>query len=799
MSILLSKIWFDLWQDKSRTAQVVLVIALGSIAIGLVIGGRNLIVSNVNTSYEDAEPSFIRLSVSPPLTSDQLERLSRIEGVSEVEGLLEGGVEWRYTDEDEWQTAQFRGRDDYENQIMTPYGLREGVFPGRNTVGIGLISVGSPTLEVGQTVQLRSGDRVGTYEIVGRLDPIGPEPVFGEAIYADSKTFARISGQENYNLIQTRDTVWDPETQALADLRIQEYFEEIGVDSVGVSFPFQDRIVPPDVTPATAILNAIFLLLGVIGVVVVILGIFLVYNSISAIVSQQTSQIGVMKAIGATAGQVAWSYFLLVITYGLLAVVISLPVGAFAALGLQTFFGNFLNIESNPIRVDQTAILMQVAICLIAPLLAALVPLSAGMRITVREAISTYGITGAMGLVNRLVARFTNISYTIILTIGNTFRNQRRVIIIEVALIVAGTIFMMVLGVSDATQFTYDGKLREIHRYDVLFSTSDLTRVDRLEQSAFSVPEVTGVDSWQISSGSARVSSQSEREVTDARVTIYGQPPETEFYNPEMLEGRWLLPSDRNAVVAGSIVAGEENWSVGDEITISNTNDEEIRVTIVGIHFDPATGSSTLHIPLGLMQAEWGEFNSANAVFIRTEAEDAAAVALAVEDAFAASNISLRPSSPLGDTTIDQVSEDRAGGLDIILNLLVIMAIVIALVGGVGLSGVLSLSVLERRREIGVMRAIGASSWQVVRLFIGEGILLGLISWIIAIPLSIPAAWFLATRGLAGVLNTVLAYRPSLYGPLVWLFIIVVLAVIASALPARGAAKISVRESLSYS
>ncbi len=64
-------------------------------------------------------------------------------------------------------------------------------------------------------------------------------------------------------------------------------------------------------------------------------------------------------------------------------------------------------------------------------------------------------------------------------------------------------------------------------------------------------------------------------------------------------------------------------------------------------------------------------------------------------------------------------------GFDIIIQLLAVMAVVIALVGGVGLSGVLSLSVLslsvlERRREIGVMRAIGASSWQVLGLFIGE-------------------------------------------------------------------------------
>ena len=87
------------------------------------------------------------------------------------------------------------------------------------------------------------------------------------------------------------------------------------------------------------------------------------------------------------------------------------------------------------------------------------------------------------------------------------------------------------------------------------------------------------------------------------------------------------------------------------------------------------------------------------------------------------------------------------------------MAVVIALVGGVGLSGVLTLSVLERRREIGVLRSIGASSWQVIRLFVGEGMLLALIGWLVAIPISVPIAYLLATRGLSLALNTQLVYR----------------------------------------
>ena len=109
-----------------------------------------------------------------------------------------------------------------------------------------------------------------------------------------------------------------------------------------------------------------------------------------------------------------------------------------------------------------------------------------------------------------------------------------------------------------------------------------------------------------------------------------------------------------------------------------------------------------------------------------------------------------------------------------------------------------TLNVLERRREIGVMRSIGASSWRVIRLYIGEGILLGVLSWLIALPLSIPAAYGMATQGLSFALNAQLSYRFSPEGALIWLVIIIILAVFASTLPARSASRISVRESLTY-
>jgi putative ABC transport system permease protein len=95
------------------------------------------------------------------------------------------------------------------------------------------------------------------------------------------------------------------------------------------------------------------------------------------------------------------------------------------------------------------------------------------------------------------------------------------------------------------------------------------------------------------------------------------------------------------------------------------------------------------------------------------------------------------------------------------------------------------------------MRAIGASSWVIFKLFIGEGLILGWLSWLIALPLSIPAGRVMVSAiGTAFELDMV--YNQTLTGALMWLGIITLLSIIASWLPARGATKISVRESLAY-
>jgi putative ABC transport system permease protein len=803
MRTIFYKVWFDLWNDKARTLQVVLVIALGAIGVGLVIGGRNLISQTIADQWKQAEPPHIKLAVTPPLTADQMRSLERIEGVAEVEGLLNSQVEWRLVGEEEWRTALLEGRDDFRDQKMELVTLISGAWPGRNTLGV--IRTADELYGVGEgdQIEVRFGDTIRTITLTGTLKPVGPFPVvfLGQPVfYADGYTFERLTGRTDYDQIQARDTSFSREAAEAADLRIQDYFEQIGVDSVGVLFPFQSRIISPDVPPAAELLNAIFLILGLIGVIVVILGVFLVYNSISAIVSQQTNQIGVMKAIGARGWQVLYGYMPLVIAYGLLAAAVSIPVGGLSARGLQVLFVNLLNLEDPGLRFDFAAVTVQVAISLVAPVMAAFFPLRTGMRITVREAISTYGLSGAVGLVNRLVARLRRLPYSILLILGNAFRNQRRVFFIELTLVVAGAIFMMVNGVNDSTRFTFGDKLSQIHTYQISLSYENLERAQRIETLARMNPDVTAADTWLVTSAKARPASQAESAVTDARVSIFGLSPDTPMYTPELIEGRWLDPNDGRAVVVHQRLAGIQGWQVGDWVTLQDPRGDEADWQVVGIAYDPVANNA-MFVSLSELQREFYSPGSINTLWVQTEPNDSASlerILAELTDVYEQRKFEIAPSSTFGEATITALIERTIDGYSLILQLLAIMAIIIALVGGVGLSGVLALNVLERRREIGVMRSIGASTGRVVRLQIGEGLLLGWLSWIIALPISIPAAYFFSTKGLSAVLFNQLAYQFNPGGALAWFAIVSALAVLASLLPARNAARLSVRESLSY-
>jgi putative ABC transport system permease protein len=186
----------------------------------------------------------------------------------------------------------------------------------------------------------------------------------------------------------------------------------------------------------------------------------------------------------------------------------------------------------------------------------------------------------------------------------------------------------------------------------------------------------------------------------------------------------------------------------------------------------------------------------ADALMIAMERHDPAfvdAVTRDVEERFELAGIKIGLS-----TTINTERRDAEASFDAIVTLLFAMAILLAMVGGLGLMGTMSINVLERTREIGVLRAIGASNRSVAMVFIREGIVIGVMSWAMGAVFAIPMTQGLNQALGQAVMGTPLTYTYSMPGFWMWLGIVILLSVLASSIPARNASRLTVREVLAY-
>ncbi|MFC2069051.1 ABC transporter permease, partial [Chloroflexota bacterium] len=275
---------------------------------------------------------------------------------------------------------------------------------------------------------------------------------------------------------------------------------------------------------------------------------------------------------------------------------------------------------------------------------------------------------------------------------------------------------------------------------------------------------------------------------------VTGMPPDSDFIRPTLLSGRWLEETDRNAIVLSSALAKDmPDVRSGDKIVVE-INNREYHWEIVGIML--MAWESVGFANFSYLSKIKGESGQAGLLTVRTEQKDAQSqfiIAEAVEKRLADSGIKVSQSATIAEFAGSIISQ-----MDFLIMFLMAMAAMAALIGGLGLAGIMSLNVMERTREIGVMRSIGASNNMVGGIVLIEGLLIGILSWAVAIPLSIPLTLLFNVMLGSMMLDQPLVFVFLPTGVLIWLVIVVIVSVVASLLPAYRAIKMSVRETLTY-
>jgi putative ABC transport system permease protein len=482
----------------------------------------------------------------------------------------------------------------------------------------------------------------------------------------------------------------------------------------------------------------------------------MIFTSVSTLLVEQIKIIGTMKALGGTRFAIGRSYLMTVGMYSVAGTVLGCGIGLVAGYQLAVFLTSTVQMQVGDIALPVDVGTFQVApwtladgilVGLLVPLCSALWPLWTGMRITIREAISAYGLraTGATTATSlRAWGRHLSFVPQIIwLGLRGLFRRPARTLMTLLALMLSGATFL-------AVQITNDSLAANasVGNYNSDFRIT-------LTDNQTTVPSQPVIHALQSLSNVETIEPIDQTVITIARreLMLDGLLAQTQLYQPHLVAGRWLHTNEQNTLVINDNAAQQLHLQVGAQVIVDTTftreahQEQKATWTIVGIVHD-VNEVGPLANPQGRLGVAFTTLDNLNRTLRHLPTDAAWRVWLQARDHApqALNHLNEQIYSTfhqlgLQGAYTQSTSQDPAlvtGVQTIIFVIFEAMALLVALVGGLGLALALTASVIERRLEIGMLRALGATGWRVGTIFCIEGLSLAVLAWGLGAVLGLP-------------------------------------------------------------
>jgi putative ABC transport system permease protein len=786
------KVLIDLWRNRTRTLIVALAIAVGVYAVGVVLNTREMVVREY-ASDQDGALIASAIVHTTPFDDELAQRVAEMPGVAAAEGRR---VVRTQVDNGQRRDLVLTAIPDFTQMQVDTLTPMSGQWPpGKRDVILERLALEYLGLEVGQTVvvELEDGTQKALTVVGIAHDPqqLSPNVTNAAAGYVTLETMQALGLPPTYTELHIR-----LEEQPRDEAHINSIVDQVEDRLERTGRPVLGRQVITE-SIADPFIDTIVLILSSFGLVILLLSGFLVINAISALITQQVPQIGVMKLVGARRGQIMSLYMVTVLVYGLLAIALGIPAAIATARLLMVFLvEGVLNVKFDSLAVRPVLVAAQAAVGLLLPLLAGLVPVIQGTRITTHQALNNAGMQrGAyqQGWVERLLGalqRLFALRRPILLAMRNTLRHRGRLVQTLVVLVFGTALFVSVISVWASVNATVEDFMR-YHHYDVSIGLQRPYRLARLEPAARRVLGVVDVEGWSLDQATRQRLDGTE----SGSLAVYALPADSTFVAPQVSGGRWLQAEVHNSVVLNSDVIEEEgDLGVGEEITLE-IGGREAAWQVVGIVPTESRGPA-LYVTLDDYAYHTRTPGQVTHLQVVGQEHDAAAqeeLAARLFDDFEARGLEVSSTE-----TSQLMREENKFIFSIIVAFLVLMALLLAAVGGLGLTTTMSINVLERVREIGVLRAIGASNLSVRCIVLVEGVAIGLVSWAAGTVLSVPLGAFMSEQLGLALIQVPLSYHYSTLAAAAWFFVLQAVAVVASLGPARNAVRLTIREVLAY-
>ncbi|MBN1450414.1 MAG: ABC transporter permease [Anaerolineales bacterium] len=802
------KVFLDLFENKGRTMLVVLSIAVGVFSIGVIAGTYVIISNDMSVTYAANNPANIEFRMDD-FDKDMLTTIRNTRGIEDAEGRRVVNMRVREMDREKWTTLDIIAVEDFDENKVNLLNLISGqIKPEKDEVILERDALDDLDVQVGQDLLFELPD--GTTKSL-KVMGIVLDPTTGADDF--------LAPPFGYITMDTLLTLHQPELFNRVYATVSENQDDM-VHIRAVGGDLKDRIEKVDYVvtrtrfskthehPMASIINAVLGILMALGFLIVFLASSLIANTLNALLNQHMRHIGVIKLVGGRNRQVLGMYFVLILVFGFLALLIAVPLGGQGAYWLAEFVADKMSFSLLGYRIVPLAFVIQIVVGLLVPIVAGLAPVISGARVTVLRAISgdlTMDEKQADGsperesrwerfqtrVTNALARRGIHIPRPLLISLRNTFRRRGRLMLTLFTLTMGGAIFIAVFNVR-VSLYDYMGSIGQYFRADVTVDFDEAYRLREVEQYLMQVDGVEYVEGWQFASVEALLP---DGTVAD-NISLLAPPAESALVKPILIEGRWLRPDDvRKLTVSETLLKEFPNLKAGDYLHLK-VNGQEEDWQVVGIFKFIGQQGSIGYAPFEYVSSMNNLRNRSYSYRVVTTRHDRAFQDMMADylDSYLRDNGFKVRKAEAGLASLDTALES----LDILVTFLLIMALLTASVGSMGLTGTMSMNVLERTREIGIMRSIGAKDSVIMRTVIAEGVVIGLISFVLAVVLSVPFTYLLSTIVSVTIFETPIKVVFTYTGYGIWIALVLVLSALASIVPARNAARLTIREVLAY-
>ena len=799
------KVIADLVQHPARTLLAISSIAIGVFMVGTLLGMIDLQLSQMDAAHRASQPAHINLILKSAIDPEVAASLKSLAEVADVDVLTQFNLRYSKAPGAAWQSGTAIFRPDYRAQRYDLMTLVSGVWPHAQAIAIERLSAKAFGINLGDHLQLETAQGEETFVVEGIIrHPFVKPPAFGGQMHVfiapeAAEKFRINPHSARQVLLQTR-LPYSAEKARLLAGTVRSHLSQLGI---GVNATLLQN---PEEHWGRPVFSGINLILSMMAWASLGMSAVLILNIIAALITQQTEQIGVMKALGATRAKIARLYLSEVLVLALVGVVLAIPLSWAGAYYSSRWLLDLFNIALPEYAYSTRALYFIVVGGLLAPCLAALYPIWRGTKISVRSALGSYGLGGdyaSPAWVQWLeTSVFKRLPTLFAVSLGNLLRRKARLFWTQSVLIIAGVLFMVILSLLASVNLTLDHELAR-SRYAVRLGFSVAQSPAQLEQLLRLQPETTGIEFWNRLPAEFSYQGELVRPAGSLGAQLLGLPVTTQFYQPLITAGRWFTAQDaqQQVLVLNADTAERNGIQVGDTLQVNLMHAGPGDWLVIGLYrWFVGTGYvvEPVYAPLATLQNLTHQTEQASLAVLSADIASLAQEKIYMEqlkETLRQQHLPLDNNTTVAKLEQRQFAQNQFRPL---ISMLLGLAVLITAVATIGLSGTLALSVLQRTREIGILRALGASSPTIFKLFLLEGCLHGVCAWVISVALAYWLAPPLAHALGVTMLGMQLDFCFAQYAVWLWLAIVSLIVLIASYAPAKNATRFVVRDCLNY-